>query len=1404
MATGGNNSDSNNAYSLHHSDHPGMILVSKSLDGDNYSTWRRAMIISLNAKSKIGFVDGTLKAPSAKTKPEDYAAWKKCNDMVLSWILNSLTPDIADSVIFYDTAHEVWEDLQNRFSQSNAPRIFQIEKEIACLAQDQMTVAAYYTKLKKLWDELGSYNDAVCTCGANNKRRKMMQFLMGLNESYSAIRGQLLLMNPLPDVSQAYSSIIQEEKQRALGARQETIEASAMAVRKDDPVALAVRHKSGPSSRTNSNNRKPLHCSHCDRDYHTRETCWKLHGYPPGHPKHTTAKNNHFKPNDNNQSSINNVRETPVTQQVQPLVNGLTELQLQQILSILQGNGASQSTPPKANNVNASSGLSPPELIIDSGATDHITSSPTLLVNSQKNTSLPPVVMPNGDQAPIISTGNLPLSPIIYLKNVLGVPSCKVDLMSVSRVTRDLNCSVTFFPHWCVLQDLMTGMTIGLGKQRDGLYYLVAMAANKTHHPAQSVHTIKATSSQNTSTILWHRRLGHLSSSRLDFMSKTLLHFPLEPNNNCDVCALARQTRLPFSTSSTSSVKPFELIHCDIWGPFKVPSLSGAKYFLTVVDDFSRFTWVFLMHHKNETRNFLTNFFSFVKTQFNTTIANIRVDNGGEFFSMRDFFKQQGTTYQHSCIYTPQQNGVVERKHRHILQSARALRFQAHLPLHFWAECVSTAVHIINRLPTPTLSHQTPFEKLYRKIPSYSHLRVFGCLAYATNVHVSHKFAPRATKCVFLGYPVGQKAYKLYDIETSQVFTSRDVIFHEDIFPYESISLSSAQTDSVIPVAILDSSSIQPAPADSIPANSATSPAAPVRRSQRSHVPPAALRDYICNQVSSPESLSSSSSFPSKGTRYPLCDFISYDCYSPQQKSFIATITNDVEPTCYDQAASQSHWQEAMQSELAALEANRTWSLTPLPPGKQAIGCRWVYKIKRKSDGSLERYKARLVAKGYTQLEGVDYQDTFSPTAKMVTIRCLLALAAAQNWALHQLDVHNAFLHGDLSEEIYMSLPPGSQRQGENLVCRLNKSIYGLKQASRQWFAKFTTAIQDAGFVQSKADYSLFTSKKGKSFTALLIYVDDILITGNDPIAITTLKQFLHNRFRIKDLGDLKYFLGMEVSRSKKGIFISQRKYALEIMKDGGYLGAKPVNFPMEQNAKLSDEGELLRDPSSYRRLVGRLIYLTITRPDITYSVHILSRFMHAPRKPHMEAATRVLRYLKSNPGQGLLFPSQNDLSLRAFCDSDWGGCPISRKSTTGYCVFLGSSLISWRTKRQKTVSLSSAEAEYRAMTGVCCELSWLRSLLKDLKILHPKPALLYCDNKAALHIAANPVFHERTRHIEIDCHFIRDKIQDGSVTTEYVHSAEQLADVFTKPLGKEAFSTMKRKLGVRDIHSPT
>ncbi|KAF5465958.1 hypothetical protein F2P56_015920 [Juglans regia] len=319
----------------------------------------------------------------------------------------------------------------------------------------------------------------------------------------------------------------------------------------------------------------------------------------------------------------------------------------------------------------------------------------------------------------------------------------------------------------------------------------------------------------------------------------------------------------------------------------------------------------------------------------------------------------------------------------------------------------------------------------------------------------------------------------------------------------------------------------------------------------------------------------------------------------------------------------------------------------------------------------------------------------------------------------------------------------------------------------------------------------------------VLIYVDDIVITGNDATAIQSLKQFLQQQFHIRDLGLLKYFLGLEVARSKVGIVISQRKYTLEIIDDVGYLGAQPSNFPMEMNLKLTDyQGDLLHDPTRYRRLVGQLIYLAITRPDITYSVNILSQFMHAPRKPHWDVALRIIKYLKGSPGLGLLFSSSNSFALKAYCDTNWVNCPMTRRSTTSYCVLLGNSLISWKSKKQKIVSRSSLEAEYSSMATSTYELTWLRYLLNDMQV-STRPARLLCDNQVALHIAANPVY-ERTKHIELYCHVVREKIQDGQIITEFVPSHLQSADVFTKALGGNVFKELRIKLNMLNIHAPT
>lgn len=757
-----------------------------------------------------------------------------------------------------------------------------------------------------------------------------------------------------------------------------------------------------------------------------------------------------------------------------------------------------------------------------------------------------------------------------------------------------------------------------------------------------------------------------------------------------------------------------------------------------------------------------------------------------------------------------------------------------------------------NRTPSRILDYRTPYEILFGSPPLYDDLRVFGCLCYAHNQKSKRdKFDSRSRRCVFVGYPHNKKGWKLFDFDTGEYFVSRDVKFYEEEFPYLTVSKGDESNDSAATTGDLsfieveddyafeylghnhsDGLISQPVVESGVDVNSrddsgnmedsgretfeeethggdTSSSNNEFGRGMRTKFPSVKLKDFVTNTVrklSPSPSQSSSASHQSSGISYPIAHYVNCDRFSMGHRKFLAAVTAGTEPHSFKQAMKDPGWREAMQKEIKALEDNGTWSIETLPPGKRALGSRWVYKVKYNSDGSIERLKARLVVFGNHQVAGIDYTDTFAPVAKMTIVRVFLAIAAIKNWELHQMDVHNAFLHGDLLEEVYMKLPPGFKNGKPGQVCRLLKSLYGLKQAPRRWFAKLAKALITYGFRQSYSDYSLFTLCQGKVQINVLIYVDDMIISGNNLAAITSFKNYLSMCFHMKDLGILKYFLGIEVARNQEGIFLCQRKYTLDIKSEVGLLGAKPASFPMEQNHKLAQSTSPLVDnvERQYRRLVGRLIYLSFTRPDLAYSVHILSQFLHEPRQDHWDAALRVVRYLKIGPGQGILLRSDCNLTLSGWCDSDWASCPLTRRSLSGWLVFLGHSPISWKTKKQVTVSRSSAEAEYRSMAALTCEPKWLKGLLDSLGIRHPKAINLYCDSQSALHLAQNPVFHERTKHIEVDCHFLRDAILDGTISPSHVSTNEQLADIHTKALGTRQFDFLLSKLGICNLHAPT
>ncbi|KAL0420844.1 UNVERIFIED_CONTAM: Retrovirus-related Pol polyprotein from transposon RE1 [Sesamum latifolium] len=623
--------------------------------------------------------------------------------------------------------------------------------------------------------------------------------------------------------------------------------------------------------------------------------------------------------------------------------------------------------------------------------------------------------------------------------------------------------------------------------------------------------------------------------------------------------------------------------------------------------------------------------------------------------------------------------------------------FESGLPRQFWADSILTTIHIINKLPSSKLNWKTPFELLHTSRPSYDNFKTFGCLCFASNVNPHNsKFDPRAFKCIFLGYVQGQNGHKVFDIDNKVTFILKDVVFHEHIFPYLTTH-SSCTSDSVVNPTPISDSSILPTdssfPPSTLPEQEVSSfplvsaPSIPPASRPHRHIkPPAWMRDFHCHS--------------SIDHSYNLAS---------SHNSFMVALSTVQEPNHYMQSKGKIEWENAIKEELAALDKNNTWEVVDLPKGKRAIVSKWVFKLKWKPDGTVDRYKARLVAKGYNQVEGEDYIEQFSPVAKAVT-----------------------------NEDIYMLPPDGAPIQSGK-VCKTEKISVWPHQASRQW---------------------------NQEFTSKLLTYEDILLTSISKAEIAEVKHFLDSEFTIKDLGPANYFLGLEITRCAVWTSITQHKYVRDIIQDVGLNTCKPVNTPLPVGIKLSAHQT---DPGPYRRLVGRLLYLNFTMPHISFGAQQLGQLVHQPAQAHMDATLHLVRYLKGSPDQGLFFPVSNSPNLRAFCDADWAGFIDSWRSLSDYCIFLGHALVSWKSKKQSIVARSTAEVEYRSLGTTICELKWISYLLQDLHLVSATPILVYCDNQAAIHIVANLVFHERTKHIEIECHLIQDHYKSGFILPSYV-----------------------------------
>ncbi|CAN1180130.1 Copia protein, partial [Linum perenne] len=685
-----------------------------------------------------------------------------------------------------------------------------------------------------------------------------------------------------------------------------------------------------------------------------------------------------------------------------------------------------------------------------------------------------------------------------------------------------------------------------------------------------------------------HHRLGHPSFLYLKHLFPNIFNNVKLSDLRCDSCQFAKIQRTTFGSQNYKPSRPFYLIHSDVWGPSRIPSRSGQRWFVTFIDDHTRVSWVFLLKHKSEVAQTFKMFYHYVQNQFQTQISILRSDNGTEYFndSFKTFSQTIGLVQQSSCSNTPQQNGIAERKNRHLLEVTRALMFSANVPKYFWGDALLTATYLINRMPSKVLNFKTPLNGLLDVFPSHRlstdlPLKIFGCICFTyIPAQFRSKLDHRSQKCIFLGYSATKKGYLCFEPTIRKLYTSMDVVFWENQPFYSPTSLQGENSSSKGNFWELDRILPSPIPPNQLPEpenrelvneneelgepdiqvvntemsttggemqdmghknptrelqvyhRRKTAPSTSVPDIQHTddqpHSPgenPLPENEALNHTVSNPthvlSSIDTDSNLPialRKGTRsctrYPIDKYLSYARLSNHHRVFVTNVSNLFVPRNIYEALGDANWSSAVNEEMHALITNQTWKVVDLPAGKSVVGCKWVFTIKCKADGSVERYKARLVAKGFTQTHGVDYTETFAPVAKMNSVRILLSVAVNLDWPLYQLDVKNAFLNGTLDEEVYMSLPPGFEKQlGEgssNGVCYLQKSLYGLKQSPRAWFERFGKAIARFGYTQSQTDHTMFFKHfdHGK-MVVLIVYVDDIIVTGNDAGRIQELKNKL-------------------------------------------------------------------------------------------------------------------------------------------------------------------------------------------------------------------------------------------------------------------------------------------------------
>lgn len=1334
----------------------------EKLDNSNYYAWKQKILLLLSLRDVDDHIDSE--------RPEDddqIEAWRKKDKKAKALIGLSVSDQILEHIRHVDSAAGMWTAIKNIFERHTLlNKLSARRKFYTATKSEEETVLQFSNRIRQLASTLKSMNVTI------EDNEMAMALLNGLPDPFDPLISALdAIGNEGDDLEfdHVKSRVMQEEQR--IGMRV----AQASAKSETNALMSKCQHSGCVQCNLAQNNRPS--CDHCGKLGHTVDKCWKKHPELNPHKKKIISSAPAF--------MVNQDEDDP------------------NVICLVGENTRNQ-------NISGEK-----KWFIDSGCSNHMTFDKSLF----ETWNVPPVsevVLGNGSKATITGCGTIRINIIsdgksvpCLLKNVLLVPELGYQLLSVSNLSK--NGLVTSFKAgrcWIEKDEKV----VASGTLRGTLYQLDVPETNQPVSEAFIASTLQ----------VWHERMAHVDPSAISKMvSKNIVNGieikkSSDDNLKCDGCVLgkAHRSNIP-KLSSSRSLQILELVHSDLNGPLDRPSLGGSRYFITFVDDYSRWTVVYMMRKKSESLKYFKVYHKYAEVHTRRSLGKvnfihrstktleeikaIRTDNGGEYISnnFKEYLLLHGISHQLTVSYTPHQNGVAERMNRTLIDLVRSMLLTAGVSKSFWAEALETAVYIRNRVISRSLpSDKTPYHLWMGSVPDLSHLRIFGSNCFYTVPRkLIKKLDPRARPAMFVGYSTQSKGYKVYDLESRKMIVSRDVTFREPAKDKQGNN-DTAEARS------------NPGGDSSVRFEDLSSSESEMELFQDSEPAPMNNLDNTSTHNNSGED--SEGDFDEaptpKSLRRSFRKFTKTKPFWQKYSSLSATaLSAQIVPLSYKAATTPENidfWSPGIDREHDSLVRNETWSVVDRKPGMHVLPCKYVFRVKNGLP------KARMVVLGCQQIFGLDYYHTFAPVVKFTTIRILLGMVAAFDLECEQMDVVTAFLNGDLEENIFMNIPEGLRTvQNEGKVCKLNKALYGLKQAPRQWYRKIHDYLVEVlKFSGSMNDPCLYIKKTTSKILIIALYVDDLLIIGNCEKEIIRIKEEFKTRFEMKDLGAVEIILGMQITRDRpnRRLHVSQNEYLEHVLERFGMAESKPVSTPIERAlAKVPIESDEKLEPNiPYRQAVGSLIYLvTGTRPDIAFAVSQVSKFLESPHNVHWAGVKRIMRYLAGTRTHGIQFDGKKGTDITGYSDSDYAGCADERKSTGGYVFLLAGGSVSWKSKKQTVTATSTCEAEYMACCTASKEAVWLSRLLSDICTeKSPSAITIGIDNNGTIDLSTNHAINERSKHIDVQYHYVRECVKLGKIKLMHVSTADQLADPLTKALNRVKHERFRELQGIHQL----